>query len=221
VSLAYPPLPLRPTVCALLESGWSLIVRVPIRVPVALGLKVIEILQVDLEASVLLQVLDDSAKSVAFRPVMVTPLIVTATVSLLVSVTTLGVLVVPTFCVPNASELGETDMEVGAGVLVGVGDGVVVGAGVGVAVGTEVGVGVGTEVGVGEGVGLGDGVRDGEGLGVGEEDGKGLGEAVGLGVGLGLGDGLVVGVGVGVGVLDGVGVGVAVGTGNVSPVSVL
>jgi hypothetical protein len=213
VSLAYPPLPLRPTVCALLESGWSLIVRVPIRVPVALGLKVIEILQVDLEASVLLQVLDDSAKSVAFRPVMVTPLIVTATVSLLVSVTTLGVLVVPTFCVPNASELGETDMEVGAGVLVGVGDGVVVGAGVGVAVGTEVG--------VGEGVGLGDGVSDGEGPGVGEEVGEGLGEAVGLGVGVGLGDGLGVGVGVGVGVLDGVGVGVAVGTGNVSPVSVL
>jgi hypothetical protein len=206
-------LPLRPTVCALLESGWSLIVRVPIRVPVALGLKVIEILQVDLEASVLLQVLDDSAKSVAFRPVMVTPLIVTATVSLLVSVTTLGVLVVPTFCVPNASELGETDMEVGAGVLVGVGDGVVVGAGVGVAVGTEVG--------VGEGVGLGDGVSDGEGPGVGEEVGEGLGEAVGLGVGVGLGDGLGVGVGVGVGVLDGVGVGVAVGTGNVSPVSVL
>jgi hypothetical protein len=200
-------------VCALLESGWSLIVRVPIRVPVALGLKVIEILQVDLEASVLLQVLDDSAKSVAFRPVMVTPLIVTATVSLLVSVTTLGVLVVPTFCVPNASELGETDMEVGAGVLVGVGDGVVVGAGVGVAVGTEVG--------VGEGVGLGDGVSDGEGPGVGEEVGEGLGEAVGLGVGVGLGDGLGVGVGVGVGVLDGVGVGVAVGTGNVSPVSVL
>ena len=145
MSLAYPPLPLRPTACAPLESGRSLIVRMPIRVPVALGLKVTEILQVDVEASVLLQVLDDTAKSVAFRPVMVTPLIVTATVSLLVSVTTLGVLVVPTFCVPNASELGETDMEVGAGVLVGVGDGVVVGDGVDT--GVAVGVGVGAPAG--------------------------------------------------------------------------
>ena len=92
-----------------------------------------------------MQVLDDTAKSVAFRPVMVTSLIVTVTVSLLVSVTTLGVLVVPTFCVPNASELGETDMEVGAGVLVGVGDGVVVGDGVDT--GVAVGVGVGAPAG--------------------------------------------------------------------------
>jgi hypothetical protein len=118
----------------------SLIVRVPVRFAFAVGVKVTEIVQVNPEPNAP-QVLDDIAKSVAFRPVMVMALIVTATASLFVSVTALGVLVVPTDWLPNASELGETDIELGAGVGIGVGVTVGVAVGVGVGVGVEVGTG--------------------------------------------------------------------------------
>ena len=92
----YTPLPLRPIMCGLFGSGVSLIVRAPVRCPFALGVKVTEIVQVRPALKLPPQVLDDVAKSVAFRPVMVAPLIVTETAPLFVSVIAIGVPEVPT-----------------------------------------------------------------------------------------------------------------------------
>ena len=80
--------------------------------------------------------------------VVVIPAMLSAMLPVLLSVTLLLELVVPTACLPKLRFVGLTDA-VGAGVAVGVG--VRVGAGVGVAVSVGEGVLVGIAVGVGDG----------------------------------------------------------------------
>jgi hypothetical protein len=85
------PVPLRLAVCGL-PAASSLTLSVPLRVPVAVGLKVTVIGQLAPAASVLGQVLV-WAKS----PLAVIDVIVSGPVPVLLSVTVCGALVVPTF----------------------------------------------------------------------------------------------------------------------------
>jgi hypothetical protein len=80
---------------------------VAVRVPVAVGLKVTEIVHWDFAARLPSQV-SVSAKSPPLAPVNVMLLIVNAVERLLVSVTFLAALVVPAFCAANVKEVGET-----------------------------------------------------------------------------------------------------------------
>jgi hypothetical protein len=86
----------------------SLTFIVAVRAPVAPGLKVTEIVQADFAARLESQVFVGEAKSPGLGPVNVMIPIVKAVVRLLVSVTFLAALVVPTVRVANAKEAGET-----------------------------------------------------------------------------------------------------------------
>jgi hypothetical protein len=92
---------------------------------------------------------------------------------LLLTVTVLAALMLPTVVVGKVKDVVET---LATGIGVGVGTGVGVGVGVGTGVGVAVGVGVGTGVRVA--VGVGDGAKDGDGVG----DGEGVGDGVGDGI---------------------------------------
>jgi hypothetical protein len=81
--------------CALSEMT-----TLPDRKPLAAGLKVRSIVQLDLTASELGQLLV-SLKSRGFAPVMSMPVIVSDVVPVFVSVTALALLLVFTFCVPK------------------------------------------------------------------------------------------------------------------------
>jgi hypothetical protein len=85
----------------------SLTFNVPVRVPVAPGLKVTEIVQWELAARLVPHPFV-WAKSVGFAPVNVMLPIVNAVRRLLVSVTLMAPLVVPTVCAANVREVGET-----------------------------------------------------------------------------------------------------------------
>jgi len=173
-------LPVKATVCGLLESGESLIVSAPVRFPVAVGEKVRDIVQLAPEFKLVGQVLEAIAKSAEFAPAIVMPLRFTATASLFVRVTGFDLLMFPTDCLPKLIELGETEIEVTAGVGVAVGLGVLVAVAVGTGVGELVATGVGVGVSVGSGVG--------EAVTVAVGVGTGVGEAVAVGVGVGVGE---------------------------------
>ena len=89
---AYLPVPVRFEICGLLLA-LSATCRVPVLVPVAVGVKVTLILQVVLAARLDPQVVVETAKF----PVVVMVIPVSATLCLLLSVNTFAVVVVPTF----------------------------------------------------------------------------------------------------------------------------
>lgn len=78
----------------------------PLRVPVAVGLKVMLMVHFALAATLPLQ-LSASLKSPLFAPVTVMPEMVSVTFPVLVSVTPCAVLLVPTACVVNARLVGD------------------------------------------------------------------------------------------------------------------
>ena len=95
------PVPDRVAVCGLL-SALSLTLAAPVLVPVAVGLNTMLILHVPLAARLVVQVVVDTAKS----PVTEMEMPVRATGCLLVRVSTLAALVVPTFCDGNSRLVG-------------------------------------------------------------------------------------------------------------------
>jgi hypothetical protein len=100
--------PLRATVWLLaVLPALSLMVKVALLAPAAVGPKVTEIEQMPETAMLPVQVLAEIAKSSGLVPVMETPEIVSAPVPLLVSVTVCAELVVPTLWLLNVSEVGE------------------------------------------------------------------------------------------------------------------
>ena len=101
------PVPVSETVCGLLLA-LSLTFIVADRAPVADGVNVTLIEQCPFAGTLAPQVFDGEAKSPGLAPVKVTPEKVSAVLKLLVSVTTLAPLVVPTFCAANVSDVGET-----------------------------------------------------------------------------------------------------------------
>ena len=101
------PVPVNPAVCGL-SLALSLTFRVAVRVPVAVGAKVTEMVQWDFAARLPPQVFVGEPKSLGSAPVNVMLLIVNAVERLLVSVTVLAALVVPAVCAANAKEVGET-----------------------------------------------------------------------------------------------------------------
>lgn len=105
--LFYFPVPVNATVSGLLFA-LSLTLIVAVRVPVAPGVKVTEIVQVDFAARLESQVFVGAAKSPGSAPVNVMIPIVKAVERLLVSVTFLAALLVPTFCAANVNEAGTT-----------------------------------------------------------------------------------------------------------------
>jgi hypothetical protein len=88
--------PLRGTCCGLLPA-LSLTLAVPVLAPVAVGLNSMLILHVPLAARLDVQVVEDTVKS----PVTAIEMPVSETACLLVRVSTLAALVVPTFCAGN------------------------------------------------------------------------------------------------------------------------
>ena len=93
---AYVPVPDSARICGLVRAE-SLIVKVPVRVPVAIGEKITLIVQFAPIASFLGQVLV-SAKSFGSAPLIVMLVIFSGVAPGLVSVTSCAALVVPTFC---------------------------------------------------------------------------------------------------------------------------
>jgi len=94
------PVPVSVAACGLLEL--SLIVSVPVRVPLAVGVKVTLSVHVEPAATPGVQ-LSVSAKS----PLIDTPVICKGAVPLLESVTVCGELVVPTVWLPKVKLVGE------------------------------------------------------------------------------------------------------------------
>jgi len=94
------PAPDRTIFCGLSEAS-SATVTAPARLPVVVGLNVIEIWQLPPAASDVLHVLVSPKSPVGAIPVMLSALLPT-----LVKFTSWGVLVVPTFCEANVSEFG-------------------------------------------------------------------------------------------------------------------
>lgn len=90
-----PPVPASPTTCGVLLAE-SLKVTVPVRRPVAVGVKVMDTVQVPEPARLVPQVLLEMAKSPALVPPMVTLLIGRATGPLFVSVIDCAALVAAT-----------------------------------------------------------------------------------------------------------------------------
>ena len=90
---SYFPVPVSFAVCGVL-AALSLTLNCPVRVPVAVGVKVTPIVQLLLAAKLVVHVFDDTEKS----PVVEITMLVRSTVSLLASVKVLGALVVPTVC---------------------------------------------------------------------------------------------------------------------------
>ncbi len=101
---SYFPVPVRLTVCGLLLA-LSLMFMVAVRVPVACGVNVTEIVHLALLATLLPQVLV-SAKSPGSVPVNVTSVKLRAVGSSLVKVTFLAALVVPTVVEAKVSVVG-------------------------------------------------------------------------------------------------------------------
>ena len=98
-----------------LAGALSVICRLAWRVPVALGVKVMPTVQVALAATAApVQVLEASAKSLAFAPVSVTALIFSVALPLFLIVTTTGALVAP--CVVLGSIIGLLGITVTPGV---------------------------------------------------------------------------------------------------------
>src|SRR5450755_995939 len=108
--LAYFPVPDKLTVCGL-PASLSFTSNTAERFPVSAGVKVTLTLQVFRAASVLPQVVDDSAKSPGSAPVNVKGSIVSVTSRLFMIVTALAGLVVPTACGANFSLAGVTMTE--------------------------------------------------------------------------------------------------------------
>jgi hypothetical protein len=92
----YLPVPDRLEVCGL-PTALSATFNVPVLVPVAVGVNVTLILQLALAARLVVQVVEETAKS----PVVEIAMLVSATFCLLVSVNTDAGLLVPTFSVGN------------------------------------------------------------------------------------------------------------------------
>lgn len=91
----YLPVPVRFEVCGLLLA-LSLTLNLPVRVPVCFGVKVTSIEHLSLAPKLVVQVVDDTAKS----PVVEIVMALSGTFWLLASVKVLGLLVVPTVWVP-------------------------------------------------------------------------------------------------------------------------
>jgi hypothetical protein len=104
------PVPVRVTVCGL-PPALSMTERVPPRLPIALGVNVMLIVQALLAANVAGEIgqLFVCAKSLALLPVNVSAVTVRADVPVLVSVTVCAELVVVTSWFPNEAEPGESD----------------------------------------------------------------------------------------------------------------
>jgi hypothetical protein len=100
------PVPLRETVCGL-PGALSVTERVPLRLPVALGVKVTLTVQLAPAANELPQVLV-SAKSPALVPVIAMPVMLKVVVPTLVRVTVFAGLVVPTATEPKSKLVGES-----------------------------------------------------------------------------------------------------------------
>ena len=100
------PVPVSETVCGLLFA-LSFTSRVAVRVPVAVGVNVTPMVQVDLAGTLPPQLLDGEAKSPGSAPENVT-LKVSAVLRLFFSVTLCAPLVVPTFCAANVIVVGVT-----------------------------------------------------------------------------------------------------------------
>ena len=142
------PVPLRLTTWGP-SDALLLIVREPVTEPLTVGLKRTEIAQ-------LFPARTEPPHALFWVKAAVTviPVILSVAFPVLLSVTVLAELVVPTACLPKFRLDGLTEpiaVGVGVGVGVGLGVGVLVGAGVGVEVGVGAGVGVLVAVGVGEG----------------------------------------------------------------------
>lgn len=104
--IPYPPVPDRAAFCGL-PVALSVTEIAAERAPVANGLNVTLIVQLDEAASEVPQVLV-SAKSLAFVPVTAMLVMVNAVVPSLVRVTVLTALLTPTVTVPKATESGES-----------------------------------------------------------------------------------------------------------------
>jgi hypothetical protein len=212
------PVPLKLTDWGL-PAALSLTVSRPVRVPVAVGLNVTDILQVAFGASVAPQLLVWTKS-----PEIVKPSIASVAVPVFFKFTDFAPLVVPTFCPAKFRLVGERFATgVGVGVAVGVAVRVVVAVGVatavavGVAVGVAVLVGVGVRVGVGVSVAVAVAVAVGVGVWVAVAVTVGVLVAVAVGVGVSVAVAVAVAVDVAVVVLVAVGdrvlVAVAVGVG--------
>ena len=99
------PVPVKETFCGL-PLALSVTIRVPDRLPVAVGVKVTLKVQLAPGATLTPQVFV-CAKSVLLAPVMAM-LRVSGALPLFDSVTACGALVVPTFWLPNESEVSES-----------------------------------------------------------------------------------------------------------------
>lgn len=88
----YLPVPVRLDVCGL-PIALSLICKVPVLVPVAVGVKTTSIWHLDLGAKLVEHVVEETVKS----PVAETAMLVSGTLCLLSRVNVLAALVVPTF----------------------------------------------------------------------------------------------------------------------------
>jgi len=105
--IAATPVPVRVTDCGLLVA-LSVNVKEALLAPVAVGANATPIVQEELAAMVVPQVLDEIAKSPGLAPVKPTLDTVTATVLLLVTVTIFAALVVVKCVFGNSNEEGET-----------------------------------------------------------------------------------------------------------------
>jgi hypothetical protein len=107
----YCPVPVNGTVCGL-NPALSVTDTLALRVPVAVGVNVTEIVQLFFGATEVPQVLV-SVKSVGFVPVIAIPLIVIAVPPLaFVRVMTCAALLVPTVCAAKVKLVGEKDAAV-------------------------------------------------------------------------------------------------------------
>jgi hypothetical protein len=99
--------PVNVTLCGLLLSGLSAIVKLALRAPVAVGLKFTETVQLPKPARLVPQVVA-LRKSPGSTPLRLGAVTVSAVLRLLVKVTTLAALVVPLVTVPKARLDGAT-----------------------------------------------------------------------------------------------------------------
>src|ERR1700722_14420079 len=102
----FDPVPVRDTICGLL-AALSEMFRLAVRVPVALGVKVMLMVQ-ESPAGTLDPQSFDCPKSERFVPLPKMLLMVSAVLRVLVSVTFCVALVVPTACEPNVRLVGDT-----------------------------------------------------------------------------------------------------------------